>query len=351
MPLMLLPCSWGDSDGRHGHEGDRGLANGGVGAAGGAGVARQGVFQRWRVGADGVLSLDASPNRCMRIGTRKAPKRPYPMLAQLSSCDALPSVKGLRGASEARFTLDETGGQIRNLPKASLRRLQEIIALDRKRRRAAHKRLLEAREFKGTAQIAEEVKSERGAGDARGKPSKRDGGSMQRAGAAGRERSAAKRRGRGKAARKKGAEGEGRRGGQGESDLQESAAERGGSKKDVSRAQVTGHGKRRHGAARQREAFWQDGAVAAGLATAQGQLCLAPWRAKPLHGAPLVFTSCEGKGQPRARFHAVESVASASASASTSFSLRLLQLVRAGGEPLCVSVTAGPLEGTMPLPG
>ena len=64
LPLTLLPC--------------------GEGGEGGGRVA--GWRQRWLARGDGQWALAAAPTLCLHVGPRKAPKTPYPMLAQLRRC-------------------------------------------------------------------------------------------------------------------------------------------------------------------------------------------------------------------------------------------------------------------------
>ena len=70
LPLTLLPCGEG--------------GEGGEGGAGGTGGGREaGWRQRWVARDDGQWALAAAPALCLHVGPRKAPKTPYPMLAQL----------------------------------------------------------------------------------------------------------------------------------------------------------------------------------------------------------------------------------------------------------------------------
>ena len=63
---------------------DGGASEGGEGIEGGGRVA--GWRQRWLARDDGQWALVAAPTLCLHVGPRKAPKTPYPMLAQLRRC-------------------------------------------------------------------------------------------------------------------------------------------------------------------------------------------------------------------------------------------------------------------------
>ncbi|KAL1511435.1 hypothetical protein AB1Y20_006234 [Prymnesium parvum] len=85
MPLQLLPCAAG-ADGR------------------------RGVFQRWRE-ARGEWSVAAAPQLCLKAGPRRAPKKPYPLLAQLRRCArrAADGVFSSRSDASPRYLQLEAG--------------------------------------------------------------------------------------------------------------------------------------------------------------------------------------------------------------------------------------------------
>jgi len=57
------------------------------------GSKRREAHQLWRPDETGKWALASSAQMCLRLGPRKAPKRPYPMLAQLGRCDARGSLR------------------------------------------------------------------------------------------------------------------------------------------------------------------------------------------------------------------------------------------------------------------
>ena len=97
LPLVLLPCESEQGPAPAGNQ-ER-VASGGGQGSGGIG---QHPLQHWRRAEDGRLSLAANPAYCLNAGPRKAPKTPYPMLAQLEHCSA-------RGAAAPLSTFEEVG--------------------------------------------------------------------------------------------------------------------------------------------------------------------------------------------------------------------------------------------------
>ena len=114
LTLALLPC--------------RGARGNSGGPAGGGG--RENVLQEWRAVGSGAWQLVARPSFCIGVGPRKAPKTPYPPLAQLHNCAGVASGgsagsggplallrlqhESKRGRLEVRATMSAVRGALRD---------------------------------------------------------------------------------------------------------------------------------------------------------------------------------------------------------------------------------------------
>ena len=85
------------------------------------------TLQEWRSLEAGRWQLVAQPSFCLGVGPRKAPKTPYPMLAQLHSCEeaqpppSLRALQHLHGRLETTATLKEMKTSLKEAARAAYR--------------------------------------------------------------------------------------------------------------------------------------------------------------------------------------------------------------------------------------
>jgi hypothetical protein len=266
LPVTLLPCLSASS---------RGEAR-----------ASSGVSQRWYATASGQWRLVGREGYCLGIGPHKAPKKPYPMLAQLQRCAPASIAVGQPVADLSAAVAGAGAGT------AVLQALEFSAAGMQLRSRMALGPLRAA-----LLALASRMRHH-----------PRDGRARQLA-----EGTAMPRRGR---------------------RLKRRNHEHGT------------HGKQaRHKAAKHRKpAFWQDGSLSAAAAAQQAsgddaRLCLSTWRGQLNVGSNLVFVRCGGDGAAAKAQRVELDVLHTGASASTGALLRLgVGGGGAGTQALCASV-------------
>ena len=84
-----------------------------------------GVLQRWREVPDGTLQLVDQPSFCLGIGPRKAPKAPYPILAQLHECPGKRDEEHGSRSLLVYLMYDRVASRIRS--RASLTSLRRVL--------------------------------------------------------------------------------------------------------------------------------------------------------------------------------------------------------------------------------
>lgn len=239
------------------------------------------VLQRWRSTKSGRWQLASRPDYCLGIGPRKAPKRPYPILAQLQRCNSADNQAA--ASSQSRSNTDGDALQALDYSSADSRLRSRLpISPMRAALAAAAIRL---RQSPATAE------------------------SLASHSAIGRQLKQRK--------------------------LEPRGSHRNFKKKAKKGGKHAGKGKR--GAKRGKAPFWQDGSLASTESSALandrsgGQLCLSAWRGQLSVGANLVFVLCDADDQSAKAQHV-----DALGGGATSDGL-LLKLGDGQAGPLCVS--------------